>query len=146
MTSPEFIDVCSGTGSVAKVATRMGYDVRTLDKEDDPHIDYVIDILEFDYKRAFSKWLPDIIWASPPCTYYSRANTRGVRNIALANRIVRKVLELIRWVHSKNKNVLWVLENPQTGTLKNQTFMQGIPDVDGDYCCYGYLFRKRTRF
>ncbi len=56
------------------------------------------------------------------------------------------MLELIEWVYTRNKNVLWVLENPQTGTLKIQEFMKGLPYVDGDYCCYGYAFRKRTRF
>ena len=140
------MDMFCGTGSVAKVAQRLGYDVRTLDIEDESHIDYCVDILDFDYKAAFADWLPDVIWASPPCTYYSCANTRGERNIRLANRIVRKTLEIIQWVNSRNSDLLWIVENPQTGTLKKQSFMKGIPYLDGDYCCYGYPFRKRTRF
>ena len=38
-----------------------------------------------------------------------------------------------------------MIENPQTGFLKNQTFMLDIPYNDLDYCKYGMLYRKRTR-
>jgi hypothetical protein len=39
----------------------------------------------------------------------------------------------------------WIIENPQTGLLKNQDFMIGIPFNDVDYCKYGMFYRKRTR-
>jgi hypothetical protein len=38
-----------------------------------------------------------------------------------------------------------MIENPQTGLLKNQTFMLDIPYNDLDYCKYGMPYRKRTR-
>ena len=38
------------------------------------------------------------------------------------------------------------MEEPQTGLLKNQPFMQGIPYSDASYCKYGYSYRKQTRF
>ena len=38
-----------------------------------------------------------------------------------------------------------MIENPQTGLLKEQDFMQGIPYSDVDYCKYGMPYRKRTR-
>ena len=30
-----------------------------------------------------------------------------------------------------------MIENPQTGLLKEQIFMSGLPYVDIDYCKYG---------
>ena len=39
-----------------------------------------------------------------------------------------------------------MLENPQTGELKNRDVIRGIPYVDACYCMYGYVYSKRTRF
>lgn len=141
------VDLFSGTGSVAKEAKKLGYDVRALDMNDHPHVDYVSDIMKFDYKTEFSSWVPDVIWASPPCTHYSRAKTWGERDLVSANKIVRRVFKIIDWVMTNlNPNLIFVVENPQTGLLKDQTFMRRIPYVDADYCCYGFPYRKRTRF
>jgi hypothetical protein len=38
-----------------------------------------------------------------------------------------------------------MIENPQTGLLKDQMCMWGIPFKDIDYCRYGLNYRKRTR-
>ena len=83
----------------------------------------------------------DFVWASPPCTEYSRAKTTGVRDIEAANRVVRQTLRIIE--HLKPR--AWLLENPQTGLLKNQPFMKDLHYVDVDYCRYGCDYRKRTR-
>ena len=37
------------------------------------------------------------------------------------------------------------MENPQTGLMKAQPFMQNLPFKDIDYCKYGMPYRKRTR-
>ncbi|MFM7980991.1 MAG: hypothetical protein ACKPKO_16910, partial [Candidatus Fonsibacter sp.] len=39
----------------------------------------------------------------------------------------------------------WIIENPQTGKLKEQEFMTDLPFKDVDYCKYGMPYRKRTR-
>ena len=38
-----------------------------------------------------------------------------------------------------------MIENPQTGLMKDQIEMWGIPFKDIDYCKYGMPYRKRTR-
>ena len=38
-----------------------------------------------------------------------------------------------------------MIENPQTGLMKDQIEMWGIPYMDIDYCKYGVPYRKRTR-
>ena len=77
----------------------------------------------------------------PPCTEYSTALTTRTRNIFSANQIVLKTLEIIEYLNPD----YYIIENPQTGLLKSQPFMYGIPYKDIDYCKYGMPYRKRTR-
>ena len=65
------LELFSGTSSVGKVAKSLGYNVISLDLKN----------ADFNF-----------IWASPPCTEYSRAKTTGVRKIDYANSIVLKTL------------------------------------------------------
>ena len=98
------------------------------------------DIMDWDFRAYPTKYF-DLIWASPPCTEYSRAKTVGVRDIEGSNLVVQRTLDIIEYYEPKH----WILENPQTGLLKNQICMWGLPYQDVDYCCYGMPYRKRTR-
>ena len=102
--------------------------------------DICSDILEWDYTE-YPTGIFQFIWASPPCTEYSRAKTTGVRKIEEANKIVKKTIELINYFSPK----YFVIENPQTGLLKNQYFIKDFDLKDVYYCNYGFLYRKRTR-
>lgn len=136
--SMRVLDLFSGTGSVARVFRRHGHEVLSLDRDMDA--DIKTDIMDWDY-REYAPESFDFIWASPPCTEYSRAKTTGLRQIDEANRIVERTLEILAYLNPK----VWVLENPQTGLLKHQVFMTDLPFVDVDYCKYGMPYRKRTR-
>ena len=133
----KLLDLFSGTGSVGRVARDLGFSVISLDLK---NANINTDILSWDYKQ-FDVGEFDVIWASPPCTEYSRAKTTGVRKIDYANSIVLNTLEIIDYF----KPTWWVVENPQTGLLKEQPFMSGLKYYDVDYCKYGMNFRKRTR-
>ena len=145
----KLLELFSGTGSVGTVAKDMGWTVVSLDlKGADINCDDDLqsssrlcrDILQWKYKKYPVKYW-DMIWASPPCIEYSIAKQTGVRKIEEANEIVMKTLEIIKYFKPR----VWFVENPQTGLLKKQSFMEGLPYFDIDYCKYGMPYRKRTR-
>ena len=132
------LELFAGTQSVGKVARELGHEVISLDR--DMPADIRCDIMDWDFKTYPHKYF-DIIWASPPCTEYSRAKTTGIRDIDGANQIVQRTLDILEYYEPK----YWMIENPQTGLLKNQICMWGLPYQDVDYCGYGMPYRKRTR-
>ena len=135
---PKLLELFSGTGSVGDVARELGYEVISLDRDMEATIK--TDIMDWD-PHVYPSGYFDVIWASPPCTEYSRAKTTGVRDIEGANKIVQKTLDILEYFCPK----YWMIENPQTGLLKDQLCMWGLPYLDIDYCKYGLPYRKRTR-
>ena len=126
------LELFSGTGSVGNAFKDHGWDVVSLDR--DMAADIRTDIMDWDY--AISEYEPgyfDFIWASPPCTEYSRAKTVGVRDIEGANKIVDRTWDII----THFMPTFWCIENPQTGLLKDQEVMRFVPYTDVDYCMYG---------
>ena len=69
----KLLELFSGTQSVGKVATQLGYDVISVDINDYNGVytpTHTVDIMEFDYSQ-YSPNEFDVVWASPPCLYYS---------------------------------------------------------------------------
>jgi site-specific DNA-cytosine methylase len=135
------LELFSGTGSVGKCCKELGWDVVSVDMI--LPADHQVDIMVFDYKQ-YDKDEFDIIWGSPPCVEYSCMNycrPDKVPDIEGANKLVLKTLEIINYFDCH----WWFIENPQTGLLKNQSFMKNLPFYDVDYCMYNHLIRKRTR-
>jgi site-specific DNA-cytosine methylase len=114
------LELFAGTQSVGKVARELGFEVLSLDRDMDA--DIKTDIMDWDFKEYEPKHF-DIIWASPPCTEYSRAKTTGVRDIEGANAIVQQTLDIIEYFEPK----YWMIENPQSGLLKINFACMGFP-------------------
>ena len=95
----------------------------------------------------------DIIWASPPCTEYSRAKTTGKpvrfplmaaqphRNLQEADDNVRAAREVIDYLKPK----YWFIENP-VGLLATRRVMADLHEYRHTctYCRYGMPYQKRT--
>ena len=119
----------------------------SLDIDPKCNATWTSDILTWDDWQLIEPRTYDFIWASFPCTHYSRARTtaKTPRNLELADNIVAKTLKIIRYFKPKG----WHLENPQTGLLKTRDVVAGLPYKDVCYCCYSdglhHTYKKPTR-
>ena len=103
--------------------------------------DITINILEWDYQKAFEPGTFALIAAGVPCTEYSVAKTTQPRNLEEADRLVAKTLEIIACFRPK----IWWVENPRWGLLKSRKSMENIPFLDVDHCQFsGWGYQKPT--
>ena len=137
------LDLFCGRKSAAGPLQRAGYSVVTLDNDPRRNPDICTDILEWDYKAAYPPEYFELVVACPPCTEYSLAMTARPRNLDLADRVVKKTLEIIAYLAPAR----WWLETPRTGLLARRDFMAGFPYLDCDHCQFENLgYQKPTRF
>ena len=166
----KLLELFSGTHSIGKVASKMGFDVYSLDRDlGDTNDGYTsknhfqVDILDFDYKQFPSGYF-DVITASPVCSFWSillnshlkRKNKNGVeyitREIIEENRniyakpMVDKMFEIIEYFKPKH---YWI-ENPSTSAIKsyiNEKYPKYSKFNVYDYCYFSdWGYRKRTNF
>ena len=138
------LELFAGSRSIGKVADELGYEVFSVDINNFEGIDLVKDI-EFLTKEDIP-FVPDVIWASPPCTTYSIAAIGHHRDMgkpktdfaAKSDRLVINTLKLI-----KEYNCKYFIENPR-GYLRKMDFMLGIPKTTVWYCQYGDVRAKPT--
>ena len=140
----KILELFCGTKSFSKVINAPCVSV-DIDPKMKP--DILSDIMDLDYKSLWTPGEFHYIHASPPCTDYSKINhahPNKVLRIDYFNSIVKRTIDIINYLKPK----YWTMENPQTGTLKDQPFMKelDLPYFDIDYCRFGYPYRKRTRF
>ena len=140
------LELFAGSCSFSNVAKEYGYETFTTDYNNFDGIDYVTDILQFDYNELPYK--PDIIWASPPCTYFSVAsigkhwnkdNTPKSIEAITRMAIVNKTKEIINTLQPK----YFVIENPR-GKLRKLDLLNSFNRVTVTYCQYGDNRMKPT--
>jgi hypothetical protein len=135
---PLLLELFSGTGSVGKAFRKQGWEVLSVDIDAKASPSLCCDVRDL---KASDLPPIDCVWASPVCTQYSVARTRGgPRDLELADSLVLATLRLIEDLGSPP----WFLENPYSGLLKSRPFMEGRPYQVVDYCCWGHPYRKRT--
>ena len=140
---PRALDLFCGRKSAARVLERWGYEVTTLDNDPKRSPTICADVLRWDYERLYPPGSFQIVVASPPCTEYSRALTKRVPQMEQADQVVRKAIEVIRYLDPP----VWWLETPRNGRLVQRKLVEGLPYVDVDYCQFVQCgYQKPTRF
>ena len=118
------LDLFSGTHSVGRAFQDQGWDVTSLANDSRTRPTICCDIMSWQY-TDFAPDYFDHIHASPPCTEYSRAKTKGVRDLFSADCIAEKALEVIKYFSSATYSI----ENPCGGkyTLEKRGILDDLP-------------------
>jgi hypothetical protein len=136
-----------GTKSIDRSLEAEGFYVQSLDMDPKCNPTWTANILEWEAWKDIEPGTLDFIWASPPCVQYSRARTtaKTPRDLAGADRIVYRTLEIITYLRPK----AYLIENPQTGMLKDRVVLSHTIFRDVCYCRYSdgekHTYRKPTR-
>ena len=133
------LDMFSGTGSIATAFRRAGHECDSLDLDPRFAPTFCTNVLTWDYK-ALPRGHYDAIWASCPCEQYSiaRSCARVPRDLALADALVQRTLEIIEWFQPR----AWFLENPTSSLLWRRFHFERV--VQTSYCSCGFPYRKHT--
>ena len=70
---PHLLELCSGTGSIGKVFAAAGWKVTSVDLEARLEPTLCMNVLNFE--PSMIEGPVDLLWGSPPCTFYSKART-----------------------------------------------------------------------
>lgn len=100
------LDLCCGLGGASAGFRSLGWDVLTLDIQPAFNPDFVADVRSWSYPAHLP--FPDVVWASPPCVEFSRADLPFYRDSASPDMsIVFGCLDVIFSLSPR----FWVLEN-----------------------------------
>jgi hypothetical protein len=144
------LELFAGSRSIGKVAERRGWEVFSVDLKPFPGIDLVADINDI-HVREFP-FVPDAIWASPPCTTFSvmslghhwtRDHQPKTEAAVLGVRMVLKTLRIVRFFARCNPKLVYYIENPR-GKLRKLPIVSLMPRATITYCKYGGLRMKPT--
>jgi hypothetical protein len=145
----KILELFAGSRSIGKEAEKLNFNVFSSDINNFDRIDYVVNILEFDYTKV--PFNPDVIWASPPCTGFSVAalghHWTGGKNAyipktdtaKLGIELAKKTIEIINYYNPK----YFFIENPR-GLLRKMNFMDNFIRHTVTYCQYGDNRMKPT--
>ena len=142
------LELFSGTESFSKEARAIGHETFTVDNNSEHGADLTIDIMDFNISMLPFK--PDIIWASPPCTYFSVASIGKhwfpdhkpkSKEALIGMAILDKTIEIIKQLQPK----YYYIENPR-GKMRKMEIWNSIAHVRKTvtYCQYGDTRMKPT--
>lgn len=144
------LDLFSGlSGASQAMREDENWEVITVDIEKKFNPTICADILDLTPDDFEQYGHFDLIWASPPCTYFSVARQPPSWYLSAAIKIiptqkecsdaVKMVFHTV-WLIEQLHPSWWFLENPR-GWLR---FIIGKPSGTVDYCQYGHEYKKPT--
>jgi len=141
------LELFAGSRSVGKACEELGYEVYSSDINSFPDIDYVAEYKEFYIDKV--PFVPDILWASPPCTGFSVACigrnwvqgevfTPKTPSAQLGIELLEATLYIINVFKSITPNLIWYIENPR-GKMRKAPHWDEIKHIRHtvSYCKYG---------
>ena len=141
----KILELFSGTESFSKVARERGHECFTIDLDRSFNPSLCKDILEV--TKEDIPFVPDVIWASPPCTTFSVASIRHYwedgrpKNLKTLRGLA--IIEKTLWIIDEMKPKFWIMENPR-GMLRKQDVVKGLKRDTVTYCQYGSHVQKPT--
>jgi len=155
---PVLLELFAGTGSVGKIAKKMGYSVISVDNEDKNRKPTILQNIGT-WKFKTDKRLPqkvDFLWASPPCTSFSILNNsmktphRDIKTMKpltetgrLGNKLLAKTIAIYKYLKKKNPNLKFGMENP-TGYMRRMPATKRFNLNSTSYSQYGFNYNKPT--
>ena len=147
------LELFAGSRSISKEAEKLGMETFSTDIEQFGGIDYVVDILDFKYAKL--PFIPDIIWASPPCTAFSvasmthhwgggyKAYKPKTKTARQGIKLVERTVEIIDFF--MHPGLIFYVENPR-GILRKLDLFHTLPAIRHTvtYCQYGDTRMKPT--
>lgn len=143
------LELCAGTGSIGLYCESIGIEVISVDISSQFHKPtHITDLMVWDY-TIYDKNHFDIVWASPPCRYFSSMqrfsgkNSKDPYTIMMNAEkkgmpLVRRCIEIIEYFNPSR----WYIENPFLGCLKS--FLSDYHYIVVDYCKFGFTYKKPT--
>ena len=142
------LELFCGTKSIGKAFKERGHNVFSIDNDSQHNPDYCVDMLSLDLRKI--PWIPDVIWASPPCTTFSVASmghhwTGGKKAYIPKTKEALTGLKLMaktKGIILKLNPKLWFIENPR-GLMRK---LIGLDQYRHTltYCQYGDKRMKPT--
>lgn len=159
------LELFAWTRSIWKEADKLWYEVHSLEFEEKFGCEMTMDILDFNPEDY--DFIPDAIWASPPCTTYSVASLWRHRygwkdltdwhvkcdpkteSAKHWDKMVKKTIAVIEYYLKKNPNLVFFIENPRAMLRKMPFMLEFLERVNWviqtvTYCQYWYAYMKPT--
>jgi len=155
------LELCSGTASASKTASKLGFKTITLDQVASYSPSIVADVVKWSVAKWYRSWLesgnPPVthIWSSPPCSKFSAMNVQKGRRIPTVSeiedalQIVARCSDVSQFIRSVNRRLFnsstkFYIENPATGLLSRLHLLDDLHKTTVDYCKYKFPINKPT--
>jgi len=150
------LELFCGCGIVSQEFADRKWKIRSLDNDDASNATDKVDIMKF--QLGDIGYVPDFIWASPPCFTYSIMAGGKHRSVDAPektpearehNMYFAKMAHLLQTTKKLHPHAIFVIENP-VGLLYKMPLMAelertlGLHRVQVDYCAFGRCDKKPT--